>query len=401
MRAGQRRIVRVGGALTALALVGLALASASGAGPGAHSRANAAAIGGAAGAQGAVSVSGTGRDLTEGPVSAPGVAAAESSHTSAFASIAGGRGAARAQAVARTVDVLDGLVTAYGVRVESRARGGIETFTGRIDGLVVAGRAIGKLEAPASYDLPGVGVLEALTDGAGLRVRLSRARNGLPAGAVITVAEATASADDAPAPDSQLDGQSAPGRQDSSAKLKRRPAPHVRARLTSQRFVFPVYGPRASAADNFGAARQIGPHQGDDVFAPFGTPVLAVNDGQINRVGTLPISGNRLWLRTRGGDQFFYAHLSAFAPAAVNGNRVRAGTVLGFVGNTGDAEPTPPHLHFEVHPRGRDAVDPFGFLTAWREHRDVPPTAWLTRYGADPGRRPGSLVEVRDFIAGS
>jgi murein DD-endopeptidase MepM/ murein hydrolase activator NlpD len=60
------------------------------------------------------------------------------------------------------------------------------------------------------------------------------------------------------------------------------------------------------------------------------------------------------------------------------------------VGNTGDAEPTPPHLHFEIHPDGGDAVDPHPFLVRW-----------LARAGnlsADTAERPGALVEVRDFI---
>jgi murein DD-endopeptidase MepM/ murein hydrolase activator NlpD len=153
-------------------------------------------------------------------------------------------------------------------------------------------------------------------------------------------------------------------------------------------------------ADNFGAPREIGAHQGDDIFAPFGAPVLAVADGTLEKVGTLPISGNRLWLRTTAGDTFFYAHLSAFSPAAVDGRAVKAGTVLGFIGNTGDAEPTPPHLHFEVHPGDRDAVNPYPFLTAWQQHGHVPAGAWLSRYGSDTATRPGALVEVRDFITG-
>ena len=168
----------------------------------------------------------------------------------------------------------------------------------------------------------------------------------------------------------------------------------MRERLTGQRYAFPVYG-KASVADDFGAARQIGAHQGNDVFAPFGAPVLAVADGVVEKVGTLPISGNRLWLRTPAGDEFFYAHLSAFSPDAVNGRRVKAGTVLGFTGNTGDAEPTPPHVHFEIHPGGKDAIDPHAILLAWQENRDVPPGAWLARHGADtaaaagrPGRGP-------------
>ena len=147
----------------------------------------------------------------------------------------------------------------------------------------------------------------------------------------------------------------------------------MRERLTGQHYAFPVFG-RARVADDFGAPRaDTGAHQGNDVFAPFGAPVLAVADGVVSRVGTLPISGNRLWLRTPARDEFFYAHLSAFSPDAVNGRHVKAGTVLGFTGNTGDAEPTPPHVHFEIHPGGKDAIDPHAILLAWQEHRDVPP----------------------------
>ena len=165
--------------------------------------------------------------------------------------------------------------------------------------------------------------------------------------------------------------------------------------------MFPVYG-TTRCADDFGAPRQIeiGTHQGNDCFAAFGSPVLAVADGTLNRVGTLPISGNRLWLKTERGDAFFYAHLSAFAPEAVSGRKVKAGTLLGFVGNTGDAEPTPPHVHFEVHPGDKQAIDPHAILTAWQARGDVPTGGWLARYGNDTEARPGALVEVRDFIAG-
>ena len=163
--------------------------------------------------------------------------------------------------------------------------------------------------------------------------------------------------------------------------------------------MFPVYGD-ARVADDFGAARQIGAHQGNDIFAPFGSPVLAVADGRLNRVGTLPISGNRLWLKTERGDSFFYAHMSAFGPEAVSGREVKAGTLLGFVGNTGDAEPTPPHLHFEIHPNDKKAIDPHEILLAWQDRGEVPTGGWLARYGRDTEPRPGALVEVRDFIAG-
>ena len=67
-----------------------------------------------------------------------------------------------------------------------------------------------------------------------------------------------------------------------------------------------------------------------------------------------------------------------------------AGTILGYVGNTGDAEPTPPHLHFEIHPDGGKAVDPNPFLVAWQKRAGTS--------SSDTAERPGALVEVRDFI---
>ena len=170
-------------------------------------------------------------------------------------------------------------------------------------------------------------------------------------------------------------------------------------RLARQKFVFPVYGD-VRVADDWGAPRaKTGSHEGNDMFAAFGSPVLAVADGTLNRVGTLPISGNRLWLKTDRGDAFFYAHMSAFAPEAVSGQRVKAGALLGFVGNTGDAEPTPPHLHFEIHPGDRKAVDPHPVLLAWQDRGALPTGGWVARYGADTEPRPGALTSVRDFIA--
>jgi hypothetical protein len=119
-------------------------------------------------------------------------------------------------------------------------------------------------------------------------------------------------------------------------------------------------------------------HHGVDVFAAGGTPLVAVADGRLFSVGWNAIGGWRLWLRDRQGNEFYYAHLSAFAPEVRNGAAVRAGQVIGYVGDTGDALGTPPHLHFEVHPAdlvglGYDlsAVDPYPYLTAWRRVQDV------------------------------
>ena len=132
-----------------------------------------------------------------------------------------------------------------------------------------------------------------------------------------------------------------------------RPAPtDVQATLSTKGYVFPVYGP-ASFGDSFGAPRPdlvSGWHHGEDIFAPLGTPLLAVADGVVHTVGWNEIGGWRLWLRDGDGNQFYYAHLSAFSPLAVEGKQVHAGDVLGFMGKTGDADGGLPHLHFEIHP---------------------------------------------------
>jgi murein DD-endopeptidase MepM/ murein hydrolase activator NlpD len=153
--------------------------------------------------------------------------------------------------------------------------------------------------------------------------------------------------------------------------------PNVHPKLTAGGYVFPVYGP-VSFVDTFGAPRaDVSYHHGDDLFAPLGAPVLACATGTVFSVGWNEIGGNRLWVRDSQGNEFYYAHLSAYTPLARNGAQVQAGDVLGFVGNTGDAEGTPYHLHFEVHPVGRlylgydGAVDPTAYLTAWEHLQDL------------------------------
>jgi murein DD-endopeptidase MepM/ murein hydrolase activator NlpD len=141
--------------------------------------------------------------------------------------------------------------------------------------------------------------------------------------------------------------------------------------LHASGYVFPL--PRAvSFADTFGAARAgVSWHHGDDLFAPRGTPVLAVAAGVVFSVGWERLGGRRLWLRDRAGNEFYYAHLSRYSRRARDGESVRAGAVLGYVGNSGDAELTPSHLHFEIHPArllglGYDgAVDPTRYLRSW------------------------------------
>ncbi|HSS81781.1 MAG TPA: M23 family metallopeptidase, partial [Gaiellaceae bacterium] len=188
----------------------------------------------------------------------------------------------------------------------------------------------------------------------------------------------------------------------------------LQPRLTAGGYVFPVYGP-VSFGDTFGGFRGDVPgnwHHGDDIFAPLGAPVLACADGLVFSVGWNDLGGNRLWLRDSEGNEFYYAHLSAFTPIARNGMHVKAGEMLGFVGNTGDAQGTPTHLHFEVHPSsmlfmGYDgAVNPTPYLDAWKHLQDVRfsnVANWLAQTGiADPAPKPAAIVlQVSDISAAS
>jgi murein DD-endopeptidase MepM/ murein hydrolase activator NlpD len=160
-------------------------------------------------------------------------------------------------------------------------------------------------------------------------------------------------------------------------KVFKLPPTDVSAPLSPSGYVFPVYGP-SSFTDTFGAPRAgVGWHHGEDIFAPLGAPLLAVADGTVFSVGWNERGGYRFWLRDRQGNQFYYAHLSAFSPLAIDGNEVRAGAVIGFLGNTGDAQSTPYHLHFEIHPVGLlpmgydGVVNAFPYLSAWRRLEDI------------------------------
>ena len=89
---------------------------------------------------------------------------------------------------------------------------------------------------------------------------------------------------------------------------------------------------------------------------------MRVADGTLHTIGFNRIGGYRLWLRDRDGNEFYYAHLSAYSTLAVEGRSVKAGDVIGFVGATGDADGGAPHLHFEIHPDGGGPVDPAPWL---------------------------------------
>jgi len=129
--------------------------------------------------------------------------------------------------------------------------------------------------------------------------------------------------------------------------------------------VFPVLGP-CFFADTWDAPRSGGRrHEGVDIIAKTGTPVYAVVAGTITRqffdqVGSL--GGNALRLTAPDGTYFHYAHFSTFAEGIKVGSVMRAGEVIGYVGATGNT--TTPHLHFEYHPGGGAAVNPYPITKA-------------------------------------
>jgi murein DD-endopeptidase MepM/ murein hydrolase activator NlpD len=123
---------------------------------------------------------------------------------------------------------------------------------------------------------------------------------------------------------------------------------------------FPVADVARGMQSGFGVDRDAGrrQHQGIDIFAPRGTPVRAVAGG-IARAGTNRLGGTVVWVYAPAeGRTFYYAHLDRHAIGGVA--MVAAGDVLGYVGNTGNARTTPPHLHFGIYDDG--AIDPWPFV---------------------------------------
>jgi hypothetical protein len=142
--------------------------------------------------------------------------------------------------------------------------------------------------------------------------------------------------------------------------------------------IFPVAGP-TTYIDDFGQARPGGAHQGNDLMAAKKTPVVAVEPGKVKFWTTSASAGCMLYLYGVSGTTYMYIHLNndltmrndnrgkcapggSYARGLKDGAKVQAGQMIGYVGDSGDADGVASHLHFEVHPGGGAAVSPFPYL---------------------------------------
>jgi murein DD-endopeptidase MepM/ murein hydrolase activator NlpD len=354
--------------------------------------------------------------------------------------VANGRAVGRAGATVSSISLFGGEITADSLSLRAVSRASATAAEGDLSGsaltnVVVLGEAV----------TPSVNTRVALSDWgyavlleqavvrqntstrrghrgfvSAIHVHLTADHGGLPADTDVYVgyAEAAATALKSSTPPTTTttpttpappppphDPPSPPSNTPAPPPVVHQPPQGIQPQLTAGGYVFPVYGP-SSFSNDFGVPRADTVwHHGNDVFAPLGAPLLAVADGTLFLVGWNSLGGNRLWLRDSQGNEFYYAHLSAFSPLARDGAQVHAGDVIGFVGNTGDAATTPPHLHFEVHPvdllwMGYDGVvNPYPYLLAWRRLADLPfdVSAWQPPGGK--ANAPGAVLLQADDIS--
>jgi uncharacterized membrane protein YgcG len=327
------------------------------------------------------------------------------------------------------IDLLDGLITADSMDLVADAAATRTAVSGGVDVSQIAGLKVHGLDVDVDslpLTIPGVGVLTALekrevpeetgmeAEVTGLHLHLTSAWKGIPEDSDIIIGSAAAAADQdtaarlLPAPrgvdpsgDSSGDSpsgssgggsshndSSGSGSSDSSRTAggssggggdgggssdesfrpgkMHKPTRQAGELMSFPGAVFPVGGP-VWYQDDFGAPRAVGGgHTGNDVFARRGTPLVAVQDGTIAELRYRSLGGNSFHLLNAEGDYFYYAHLMRYAAGIQEGSVVTAGQVLGYVGNTGNAITTPPHLHFEIHPGGGAPVDPYPYLELWR-----------------------------------
>jgi len=126
----------------------------------------------------------------------------------------------------------------------------------------------------------------------------------------------------------------------------------------------PLAAPRRSRfVDSWGNARSGGRrHQGIDIFAARDTPVLSTTSGLVTRVGTNNLGGRVVWVLGPGLERHYYAHLDRYGDVAA-GDRIEAGAIIGYAGDSGNARGGPVHLHYGIYRNGM-AQNPYPRLTA-------------------------------------
>ena len=119
--------------------------------------------------------------------------------------------------------------------------------------------------------------------------------------------------------------------------------------------------PKQHLADTWGAARSQGrSHEGIDIFAERGTPIQATTQGIVSKVGEDALGGRVVMIIGPGGAGHYYAHLEDYADISAN-DWVNTGDTIGYVGDSGNAKGTPPHVHYGIYING-SAVNPYPFL---------------------------------------
>lgn len=297
---------------------------------------------------------------------------------------------------ATTVKATDGKGTVTGLEIRGShvaiKRG--QTIAVGSWGLLTLGAAVGRLSAP-------------------LALRLVYQHDSVPARTTIFIGfAALPQAHTVATP--QANKHEREHRQKPKSRLPQPLTVTPRLGIRPSNYVFPIDG-GASYSDTYGANRSDiydGWHHGVDLFAPLGTPVVAVATGKLTLVGWNAVGGWRLWVTDKRGNSFYYAHLAGYSRHILRHRRVKAGQVIAFLGRTGDAFGTPPHVHFEVHPHqfvklGYDgAVDPTSYLRSWRvEHlpvSEIPAAARLRAPAGTPSQESatvwGELLRARHLM---
>jgi peptidoglycan LD-endopeptidase LytH len=340
---------------------------------------------------------------------------------------AGRTATASSTSSASNISLFDGEITADSAAAHASASGGTAKAGGAFGGTTVSNlQALGRPHAFGRAGLGDWGYLviahHSTTRTAGfdthayegisiaLDIHLVAGHGGLPTGTEIEVGYAESSSETAP----PVIADVGPVAGDAPRLLPPVTGPligvpqEVEPPLAAKPYVYPVYG-STSSIDTYGNAKEDNAYQhGIDIFGGLGQPLVAVSTGTLYSVGWNHAAGNRLWLRDRQGNQFLYAHLSAFSTLAANGAHVRAGQVIGFMGDTGNSGGLATHLHFEVHPvsmlfLGFDgAVDPSPYLASWHHISSIAfsvATGWAPKVpgtirAPEPGVVPLSTTDI-------